>query len=284
MYNEIISYNRPNLFVRMSAVAGDENRTLLGPHFHNAVELVRCDKGKCLCIIGDERILLNVGEVILVNSRVLHCNRFGCDDSAITYIQIDVDKYAQHFVSPSERYFYQFLCNRNALDYKLFSKSSITRRVFDEMEQELKLEQLSYESFIKADVQYLIAIMHREGLMLDYNAIGDMVSLSRIMPAVHYAEQNYRDRISLDVVCQIINMDKFYFCKLFKKTVGATFTDFVGYLRLANAEHMLISTDKSVSEIAYDCGFGTLQYFNRTFKLRNNCTPKEYRKLNLPLN
>ncbi len=282
MYNEIIRFAHPNLLVRTRSVECGKNKNLIGLHFHNAIELVRCDRGKCSCVIADSELLLSEGEIILVNSKVLHCNQFASDDSVITYMQIDVDKYAQQFVSPSERYFYQFLGNRNLTDYKIFSPTSSVRRIFDEMEGELEQERASFESFIKADVQYLIAVMQREGLMLDYNELADKSTLARIMPAVHYAEENYRNKIVLSELCSQINMDKYYFCKLFKKSVGATYSDFVGFLRLANAERLLLSTDKTVFEIAYECGFGTIQYFNRAFKARNGCTPKEYRKLNLP--
>ncbi len=283
VYNENIIYNYNNLFVKLSKVEGDSSKALLGNHFHSEIELVRCDFGIAVCNIGGERLEIKPGEVILVNSRVMHYNKFLGQHARITYMQIDIDKYAQQLVSPSEHYFYQFMAKRNIGDYKIFSRDSGVRRVFDEIEAEINGESKSFQSFVKANVYYLIAVMSREGLRLDYSTVDNISRLAKIMPAIHYAEEHYKEKIVLDELCREINLDKYYFCKLFSKTVGATYTDFVGYLRLANAENMLLSTDKTVSEIAYDCGFGTLQYFNRVFKERNSCTPSQYRKLNLPL-
>ncbi len=282
MLNENIIYGKNNLFVKLRKVEGNESRALLGNHFHIDVELVRCDFGTAICNVGGERIEIKPGEVVLVNSRVLHYNKFGSEFSGITYMQIDIDKYAQQLVSPSERYFYQFMSKRNIGNYKLFSRDSSVRRIFDEIEAEINGKDISFQSFIKANIYYLIAVMSREGLRLDYSTVDNISRLAKIMPAVHYAEEHYKGKIALAELCREINMDKYYFCKLFSKTVGATYTDFVGYLRLANAENMLLSTDKTVSEIAYECGFGSLQYFNRTFKARNSCTPSQFRKLNLP--
>ena len=42
---------------------------------------------------------------------------------------------------------------------------------------------------------------------------------------------------------------------------------------------MIIGTDKTVSEIAYELGFQYSQHFNRIFKKNVGCTPVEYRKI-----
>ena len=42
---------------------------------------------------------------------------------------------------------------------------------------------------------------------------------------------------------------------------------------------MLVDTNKSISEICYDCGFNNLSNFNRIFKSRKGSTPREFRSI-----
>jgi len=61
------------------------------------------------------------------------------------------------------------------------------------------------------------------------------------------------------------NTSTFYFCKLFKRATGLTFTDYVARVRVEKAKPLLLDRDRRVSEIAYDVGFQSLTHFNRVF-------------------
>lgn len=57
-----------------------------------------------------------------------------------------------------------------------------------------------------------------------------------------------------------------------------TFIDSLTEIRLGHASRLLIATTKSVSEIAYETGFNNISNFNRIFKKKKGCTPKEFKK------
>lgn len=70
-----------------------------------------------------------------------------------------------------------------------------------------------------------------------------------------------------------------YIHRLFESE-GATFSEYVLDRRLCAARRLLTNrrlADRSVASVAYDCGFGDLSYFNRTFRRRYNATPTEVR-------
>jgi len=67
------------------------------------------------------------------------------------------------------------------------------------------------------------------------------------------------------------------FSRFFKKRTGITFIDSLMEMRLGQASRLLIDTTQSVAEIAYHCGFNNISNFNRIFKKKKNCTPKEFR-------
>ena len=68
------------------------------------------------------------------------------------------------------------------------------------------------------------------------------------------------------------------FNRFFKLRTGMTFVDSLTEIRLGHASRLLIETTQSISEIAYDCGFNNISNFNRIFKKKKGCTPKELRE------
>ena len=67
------------------------------------------------------------------------------------------------------------------------------------------------------------------------------------------------------------------FSRFFKARTGKTFVDTLNEIRLGHASRMLIDTTQSIGEVAYRCGFNNMSNFNRIFKKKKDCTPKEFR-------
>jgi len=78
-------------------------------------------------------------------------------------------------------------------------------------------------------------------------------------------------------VAAAVHTSIFYFCKLFKKVTGTTFTEFVSRTRVEKAKNLLLNPNLRVSEIAYEVGFQSLTHFNRVFKQIMGESPTEYR-------
>ena len=69
-----------------------------------------------------------------------------------------------------------------------------------------------------------------------------------------------------------------YFCKVFKQSIGMTFTDYLNRLRIEKAKNLLANPHKHISEIAFEVGFESLSQFNRSFKRITGETPTRFRK------
>jgi transcriptional regulator GlxA family with amidase domain len=92
-----------------------------------------------------------------------------------------------------------------------------------------------------------------------------------------YMNAHYSRPITLAEVAKVANMPETSFSRFIKKRIGNTFIDSLNEIRLGHATRMLIDTTHSVTEVAYKCGFNNMSNFNRTFKKRKGCTPKEFR-------
>jgi len=109
-----------------------------------------------------------------------------------------------------------------------------------------------------------------------YTPTNDSFKKDRLSDVYQYVKENYKKEISLDEVAQIANLTPTSFCRMFKSKTKKNFIEYLNEIRISNACKLLIETDMSVSEIAYECGYKTVSNFNKLFKKNTANTPKEY--------
>jgi len=103
------------------------------------------------------------------------------------------------------------------------------------------------------------------------------VELPVVTRAKEYIRLNQSEDLTLGMVAKAVNTSSFYFCKLFKKSTGVNFTDYVSRVRIEKAKNLLLNPNLRISEIAYEVGFQSLTHFNRVFKRIIGQPPTEYR-------
>jgi AraC-like DNA-binding protein/ligand-binding sensor protein len=99
-----------------------------------------------------------------------------------------------------------------------------------------------------------------------------------IRRAKAYIAGHYGDPVGLDEMARTIHVSTFYFCKMFKKSTGLTFTDYLGRVRVEKAKNLLLNPHLRVSEIAYTVGFQSLTHFNRVFRKLTGESPTDFRE------
>lgn len=92
-----------------------------------------------------------------------------------------------------------------------------------------------------------------------------------------YISDNYRTNCSLRAAAQHAGYDYNYVSKLFKKTVGISFSSYVNNLRISEACRLLSSTDMTVQAISEACGYFCVRTFHREFFNITKMTPGQYR-------
>ena len=93
-----------------------------------------------------------------------------------------------------------------------------------------------------------------------------------------YLEENYSQNLSLDEVAHRVSFSPFYFSKLFKKTFGRSFIEYITHLRIKQAMALLADENVTVREVSDLVGFSEPNYFTRVFKKETGQTPTNYQK------
>jgi AraC-like DNA-binding protein/ligand-binding sensor protein len=100
-----------------------------------------------------------------------------------------------------------------------------------------------------------------------------------IAKAIEFIRDHHAETLSLPQVAGAVRSSVFYFCKLFSKATGKTFTEHVSHVRIERAKQLLLNPNLRISEIAYAVGFQSLAHFNRVFRRVAGETPTAYREI-----
>ena len=98
-----------------------------------------------------------------------------------------------------------------------------------------------------------------------------------VQKAREYIDKHKMEPLSLAAVAKAAGASVFHFCKVFRKSTGLKFTDYVARVRLEDARTQLLNPNRRISEVAYDVGFQSLTQFNRMFKRVFGQSPTEFR-------
>lgn len=99
-----------------------------------------------------------------------------------------------------------------------------------------------------------------------------------IEESVKYIKEQFKERLTLEMVASKVFMNPKYFSHVFKKDVGSSFTEYVIDLKIQYACRLLETTNYPAYRISIECGFSDPSYFNRVFSAKMNMTPNIYRK------
>ena len=95
---------------------------------------------------------------------------------------------------------------------------------------------------------------------------------------IRHVLKHYREPIRLEDALKLAAMSRATFARQFLKHAGRTFSAFVNQVRLDATSRELVSSDASVSDVAFANGFNSLSYFNRAFLRSKKCSPRSFRQ------
>lgn len=250
-------------------------------HYHEEYELnlILNAKGAKRVIGGHIEVIDDI-ELVLIGPNLYHAwftHQCQSDEITEVTIQFHKDLFDDKFLKRNQLSFIKNMLDRSQRGI-LFSHETIAG---------LKERLLSLDKKTGFDsVLELLSIMHDLSISRNMRTLSDPsftnekfnYNSRRIEKVFEYMNNNYNRQVSLAEVSRIANMPEASFSRFIKKRTGKTFIDSLNEIRLGHASRMLIDTTNTVAEIAYKCGFNNISNFNRIFKRKKFCIPKEFRE------
>ena len=249
-------------------------------HYHEEYELnLIINAPGAKRIVGDHIEAIEELEMVLVGPNLYHAwFTHKCESLEIREltIQFHKDLFEDRFLRRNQLSFIKSMFEKSQRGI-LFSHETIERL----QPRILALGQKNgFDSVLE-----LLSILHDLSTSRNIRTLSDSSSNQeqlhynsrRIEKVFEYMNAHYSRAITLTEVSRVANMPEASFSRFIKKRIGNTFIDSLNEIRLGHATRMLIETTHNVAEVAYKCGFNNISNFNRTFKKKKGCTPKEFR-------
>ncbi|HXB92398.1 MAG TPA: AraC family transcriptional regulator [Puia sp.] len=250
-------------------------------HYHDELELNLIINAKgARRIVGDHIDTIDDLELVLVGPNLYHAwftHQCKSEEIKEVTIQWHKDLFEDKLLRRNQLSFIRNMMDRSQKGI-LFSReatAALTPRI-------LSLNQKNgFDSVLE-----LLSILHDLSISRNMRTLSDAsftnqhftYNSRRIEKAFEYMNTNYDKPITLGEVAKQVSMTEVSFSRFIKKRTGNTFIDSLNEIRLGHASRMLIDTTHSISEISYHCGFNNISNFNRIFKKKKTCTPKEFRE------
>lgn len=251
----------------------------IGLHTHARYELSYVVCGAGMRTIGNHTEPFTSGEIIFIPPNIPHYWKFDPDitnmDGRIANISIFFDS---SLISSMKLLFPEMTDTltriellKEAINYRGKAYRTIQNLI-------ARMRSLTSEKRFPKMMELLIAIADTSGS----THAGENNILSkrekRLEQIRVYCACNYSRQIKLNEISLHVGMNKSAFCTFMRHNTGMTFSEFVNSMRLDKAEEKLFNTDYNIAEIAMACGFRNATYFNRLFRKKYGCTPKEIRE------
>ncbi|RTL48578.1 MAG: helix-turn-helix domain-containing protein [Sphingobacteriales bacterium] len=251
-------------------------------HFHEEFELNFIINAKnSRRIIGDHIGETDELELVLVGSNLQHgWFTHQCSSKEIREITIQFhrDLFDDKFLRRNQLSFIKNMFDRSCRGI-LFSKETtelLKPRLIDLPRKQgfdsvLELLSILHDLSTSRNMQILSDTSFTNTDNFSYNS-------RRIEKVMEYMNRHFEQPITLAEVAGIAAMTEVSFSRFFKNRTGQTFVDTLNEIRIGHAARLLIETTHSINEIADKCGFNNMSNFNRAFKKRKKCTPKNFRE------
>lgn len=138
-------------------------------------------------------------------------------------------------------------------------------------------ETQSIVTSLEQDMNALMTLLYR--VMSDSTLSRLYLYLDSGIKVQHYIEENSSYELQIEDIALFAHTSVSFLYKVFKEYSNFTPMAYLSYVRISKAAEMLKTTDKKIKEIALECGFVSIQTFNRQFGQQMNCSPREYRLL-----
>ncbi len=250
-------------------------------HYHSFWEIDYVTHGAGVNIFENTTYSFEPGDIYIIHPYEMH-NAFPDDEIELFCIQFSESSVVRSVFSDAdysgELAHPRFATVIRASDPHYAEAQSIILRTLDEWKER--------RTGWKPAVRLCLAQLFLE-LLRNFPAPEGSEPVSRanrgILQALNYINANYTRKITLEQAAREALMNKNYFCTVFKQQMGCTYYRYVNTLRLHYACTLLKSTERSVKDIALECGFSDISTFNKAFRKAYGVSPGDYRRSDEPI-
>lgn len=244
--------------------------------WHEILEFKLVLSGKVTMMIDTETVAAVTGEIICINPFEVHSNLLVDNEPGSYHLfMLDLDFF--NIVGVDSLNLRSMLLDKQ-LRFRNLIKNHRASEILFRLAEEGMVDDDYARLAMTGLLQEFFAVLLRQEIDIDKQIpfMDDRVKFYKaVEPAVVRLRDNYQEHFSGDQLASLCSMNRYHFCRVFKRAMGMTPVQYQNECRLRIADILLRNGNASISEIAGQVGFGDEAYFSRAYKKSRGFSPNE---------
>lgn len=254
----------------LSVMAAFGTSLAFGAHLHNHIEFVYMIEGRARVFVDSKESIICGGDALIVFPNQIH--RYQKIDNENYFITIFPPELCPEFHNIFKKKLpLSPVINKASANKKLLA---LFNSIFDANKEKTDFSDMIVKG-------YFLILLSELFQMIKFEDAKS--SDSNIIKAIlNYCSENYMKDIQLGTISDALHVNKYYISHLFSQKLHMGFIDYIGMLRISDACKLLVTQDKSITDISFNVGFNSTRTFNRLFLKYTGITPRQYKAKNMP--
>ena len=237
-------------------------------HYHPHLEIYYMKDGHCRYFIDDRSFDVEAGDVVFIPQGIIHRTKYTTSSHSRLLINFTDEYLPSDIIAKLEKARYLYRSKEIAKNIEA---------IFKKIEQEYaNPDEYTPKMLCCHTIEMLCLILRHPGNLEEATTGNELVD-----SIMKYIKQNYMNDIKLSSVAKMKSVSAEHLSRTFKSCTGLGFNEYVTLLRLRRSEEMIKNNpSKTISEIAYECGFNDGNYFSYKFRKMYGISPIQLRANN----
>lgn len=262
-------------------VAGENEVPL---HYHNNMEIIAVIAGEGSFQIDLQNYQAKAGDLFIIPRGALHAvrglNQQGCECQTI---QFDLNLLDHNYLDQCQIQFVNpLLTEQISFQHHIQPTDSGYLGIlttFQMLKTLLTTQPYGFELGLRGQLFWLFSQLFHEKIAIETATQPPTDDkLAKLKIIINYIHEHYHQTLSMGQLAQLLDYSEYHFMRFFKAQTGITCGEYIQQYRLQQAAELLRTSNLSITDVAYECGFDNSAYFSTCFKKKYITTPRAYRQ------
>jgi len=252
-------------------------------HWHQDIEIMWVIQGAVKLTTARGVYTVQQGESAFINSDMMHLQEPLSPRTIVLGQVFDISLISGSADSVFAKKYVEPVLNCKNIDALIFQPvQSAHRKLIESVRQAYDfadLQQPGYEIYVRNHLSEAWLTIYQESQKYFQKRDGtNSVSEERLKAMMQYIHSHYHEKVTLADIAASVSVSDREVLRTFRRGLQKTPFQYLTEVRIRMARRLLQDTSRQVTDIAYECGFGSPSYFSKVFHDAMEMTPQEYRK------
>lgn len=237
-----------------------------GLHWHDAPEFMYIKNGELSVTLDGVRYLAGPGDIVAVNSSVLHASK---------RLDLPLDYY---ILFANNDFFKANGLYGEATHFKPFIKDENLSEIFENIIKENeRVDDFTNLATLSRVIDFFVYLNRFHSLNFEEVALEEDKKLVMVRHTLLFLQENHNKKLTVEKIAETLHFSKSYLSHSFKEITKYSLMNYLNLVRCQNARSLMLA-GYSVSSAAAECGFSDVSYFTRVFKKNIGILPSEVKR------